>query len=175
MPQQYNPDYDTEHKPEGPSPRSKLMNKIAYAALAIVAIAVGIFIYWAVQPADVAVVNNSPFPVRQVPQTVDKPGVIYVKIDVCKRYSKKGDLRVSYVSSSREIFLPLNDEGLKKGCSNTEYPIPIPKDIVPDTYRLKFRATYDVNPIKQDVQQEFMTQPFKIDPTQNPPVQPAKS
>lgn len=172
-PQQYNPDYDA--KPvEGPNKKTRLANRVAFLSLGIVGIAVIIFTFWGIQSKEVITVNNSPFPTRIENKTANTDGTIYVKIDECKKYDKVGELRVSFISESREIFLPIDQEKLPKGCSDTEYPIKIPKDIIPDTYSIKFRVTYDINPIKQDVTQIFMTQKFKIDGEMTPPAVPVQ-
>lgn len=148
--------------PPKPSRGSKVMNKIVGTALLVVAITLGLFFYWATANTDVLKVNNEPFPTRTIRNHTVAGGVIVLEVDFCKNLDVNGDLRISFVSLSREVFLPETREDNEKGCRKEEVPILIPKEIPPDTYVVKFRATYDINPLKQDVLQEFESLPFEI-------------
>jgi hypothetical protein len=86
-------------------------------------------------------------------------------VNLCKNTDAVGKVRTSFVSQSREIFLPVSDEKLPKGClNNQEVPVLIPKDLPPDTYKVTFRVTYDLNPVKKSVVNEFESRSFVVDP-----------
>lgn len=145
------------------SMRDKVLSKIAYVALALSAIAVGILIYWASANTKVLDIHNAPFPVRTIREHPTAGGVIILKVDYCKTRDINGSLRMSFVSPSREIFLPVTTERGPKGCNKTEVPILVPKEIPADTYRIKFRVTYNINPLKGNIVQEFESQPVVVD------------
>jgi hypothetical protein len=131
----------------------------------LIAIAFGLFIIlrWSFQDIDVLEIHNNPFPARIVNDTTGQTGgIVFLRADYCKNANITGDLRMSYVSSSREVFLPPTKEQLPKGCDSREVPVVIPKELPKDTYRIKFRATYDVNPLKTGEVVNFESQPFTV-------------
>jgi hypothetical protein len=130
-------------------------------ALVIIGIMIAIFVYWGISGREVLVINNQPFPVRTIREHAKADGVIILKVSFCKKIKNEGKVRVSFVSASREIFLPVNNEDSPPGCVDTEVPVLVPKDIPPDTYHIHFRATYKVNPLKT-VTEEFDSKPFEI-------------
>lgn len=142
--------------------RSRFFEKAAWLALIVAALGVGVFLRMSFQSSKVLKVNNSPFPTRAIHSDGGSQHVIVFKIDYCKQQDIHGKIRTSYVSATREVFLPLSDETMPKGCAVKEIPVLVPKDIVPDTYTVKFKVTYDLNPIKEDVVVEFETQPVQI-------------
>ncbi len=146
-----------------PSKSSKWFNRIILAALVVVAIGLGIIFHWSFANDEVLVIKNSPFPARVVADpTGATGGVVFLTADYCKDSSLEGKIRISYVSASREVFLPLAPEKLEKGCNKAEVPVVIPKDLAVDTYKIKFHAIYDINPLKQNVMVDFESQPFKV-------------
>jgi len=148
-----------------PSKKSKLVNKAIVAALVVSMLALFVILRWAVADETPLEIKNSPFPTRTIREHPTAGGVIIMTADYCKHTNATGRLRVSFVSSSREIFQPVVDERGPKGCNKTEFPVLIPKDIPPDTYKVKFRATYDLNPLKRNITQEFESQPVVVNPT----------
>lgn len=136
-----------------------------YIALALIALGVGVLLFWAFQSNKVIKVNNEPFPVRTIREHPTANGVVILKLDFCKLQDVEGDLRISFINQSNEIFLPLTRERAEPGCKITEFPIIIPSNVQPGEYRVKFRIFYDINPLKQQVQNEFTSQPFIIDAT----------
>lgn len=154
---------------DGPSTRDRVFNKFAFAALALVALAVGLMIYWGTANTQVLNIKNAPFPTRTIRDHPTAGGVVILDVDYCKEIDTEGDLRMSFVSASREIFLPVSKERGPKGCNKTEVPVLIPKDIPADTYKVKFRITYDINPLKQNVIQEFESQPVVVDESASNP------
>lgn len=150
---------------EKQSRTSKNINKIISFALIVIAIGIGIMIYWGVQSDKVITLNKDPFPTRTIREHPTAGGVVFLTTDYCKSTSAVGELRTSFVSETREVFLPLSREATKKGCHNNELVILIPKDIEPDTYKIKLRLSYDINPLKRGVTQIFYSYPVIIDPT----------
>lgn len=143
--------------------RGKAINYAAYVALGIAALGVSIFLFWSFQPDDVLQVNNSPFPVRTIREHPTADGVVILNVDFCKTTEVTGEVRTSFVSESKETFLPVGEEKGPTGCTKTEVPILIPTDIASGEYKIKFRAEYRINPIKEVVE-EFETSMFTIDP-----------
>jgi len=149
-------------EPEHPTARTRAMNKLVFVALAVVAVCIGVFLYWSLQSTVVLKVNNNPFPNRVVHDEAMKNEIVILTVDYCKYYNKSGHVRTSYVSSTKETFLPVSDEHLQVGCMKRDVPIIIPKDLEPDTYKIKFRVTYDINPLKTGIVNEFESQSFEV-------------
>lgn len=152
---------DTAH----PTPTTKRINKIIVAALVVIAVCLGVIFSWALQSDDVLEIKELPIPTRTIRDHPTAGGVVILNVDYCKKIDVEGNLRTSFVSSTREVFLPVAKERGPKGCSKVELPVLIPKDIPPDTYEIKLRATYDLNPLKKGVVEEFKSLPVIVDPT----------
>jgi hypothetical protein len=157
-------DIDKPQEIEQPNNTTKFLNWLVGGALVVVAIGLAIILDWSFANENVLVVKNSPFPVRTIREHPEANGVVILNVDYCKNVDIKGRIRTSFVSETREVFLPLSDENIPKGCETREIPVLIPKDITPDTYKIKFRATYDINPLKRGIVSEFETQEFVVDP-----------
>ncbi len=155
-------DVDIIPEQEHPTKVTRVINKFVVLALVIIAVGIGVFLNWSLETSSPLVVKNSPFPARTVPPEASAHDVIVLDIDYCKNTDKQADVRTSYVSETREVFLPIVKEQYDKGCFRQEIPIVIPADLAPDTYRLKFTATYNLNPIRQSVQVIFESQEFTI-------------
>lgn len=151
--------------PDRVSKKSKLITKIVVGALILAAIVVGVIFYWSVQSEDVVDVLEVPIPTRTIRDHPTAGGVVILNLDFCKKQDLKGEMRISFVSSSREAFLPLVRENSPKGCiKDLEYPVLIPKDLPADTYQVKLAPSYDINPVKQDKTEVFLSKPVIIDP-----------
>lgn len=141
---------------------SKVGHWVGFVALGVIALALGILLFWGLSSNDVLEVKNAPFPVRTVRQHASPNGVVILNVDYCKKVSTEGNLRMSFVSPTREVLLPMARERGPKGCFKTEFPVLLPKDITPDTYKVRFRVTYQVNPLKQ-VMEEFESKEFIVE------------
>ncbi len=142
-----------------PTKTNKLLNWLAIGALAVIAIAIGIIMKWSFQDTHVLDIRNNPFPARTVADpTGQTGGIVFLRVDYCKNQAIDGTVRVSYISKSREVFLPVAKEQGPKGCENTELPVVIPLNLLKDDYKIKFHVTYDVNPLKQNVTEDFESQ-----------------
>lgn len=133
----------------------KILKAIIYASLVLLAISTTLLLYWLYQPSNVIEFREQPIPSR-----VDGRTVI-LHINYCKNVSATGRVRTSFVSSSREVFLPAYTDRQPAQCINTEFPILIPKELPADTYRIHFRVDYTINPIKRVVNESDSTQ-FKV-------------
>jgi hypothetical protein len=58
---------------------------------------------------------------------------------------------MSFVSDKTEIFFPVVKERSLRECKTIDAPVILPPQITPGTYHLKFRVTYQVNPLKSVV------------------------
>ncbi len=148
-----------------PSKSSKWLNRFILLALLIIAIGLGVIFRWSFEDTNVLVVKNSPFPVRTIRAHLQDNGVVILNADYCKNLDITGKLRMSFVSTSREVFLPLADERGPKGCNKVDIPVIIPKDLIPDTYKVKFHVIYDINPLKQNIASDFESKEFTVYPT----------
>lgn len=146
------------------SKASKIINKVIAIALILIALGLCVFLKWELADTTVLQVNNAPFPARIIPDTSNgSNGILVLTLDYCKKQPVNGQLRISYVSASREVFLPLTPEKGSVGCNPTkDIPILIPNDLPTDTYQLKFKAVYSLNPLKNNVTETFLSQPVKI-------------
>jgi hypothetical protein len=157
-------DIDVIPVPAHPSKTTRVINKFVVMALMAIAVSLAIFMSWSFESTPLTV-KNSPFPTRGVPPTPAANDVLILDIDYCKNTNKQGQVRASYVSETREIFMPISTEQYDKGCFREDIPIIIPADLPADTYSLRFVATYNLNPLKQRVQVEFSSQEFVISNT----------
>lgn len=142
--------------------RQKIISRLLVTGVLLIAAGVALITYWTLQSDNVLVVHNSPFPTRIIKD--DKgSGVVILSTDYCKNVDINGKVRVSFVSPTREVFLPISDEKQEAGCRKVDVPVVIPKDLLPDTYKIKFRATYNINPFKSAVISEFESKTFKVE------------
>jgi hypothetical protein len=139
---------------------------IGFIALAIVALGIGTFLYWQLASNDVLEVRNNPVPVRSVRPHPSADGVVFLKVDYCKKVRASGLVRTSFVSPTREYFFPVSHDREDPGCHNTEIPVPVPHEVPNGTYHVHFRVTYQVNPLKSVVE-EFDSKPFEVVPNES--------
>ena len=157
-------DIDVIPVPEKQSTRSKVINWVVAGALVVIGLSLAVLLSWAYADENVLRVNNEPFPVRTIRNHPEPGGVVFLNIDLCKTTNVEGTIRTSFVSNTREVFLPLANEEMDKGCFVREIPVAIPSDLEPDTYRVKFSVRYSLNPLKQAVVDEFKSGEFVVDP-----------
>lgn len=158
-------------EPIHPSNAQKWTVRSLYVALIIIALGLGIFLKWSFADSNVLTVNNEPFPVRTVRENPDDNGVVILKVDFCKNTPVEGDLRLSFVSKDREVFLPITRERTPKGCQITEFPIIIPTALEPGTYKVKFKVIYNLNPLKRGISDEFLSKEFTVAPADIKPAE----
>lgn len=151
-------------EPEHQTKKQRWGNRIIYTALILIALSVGVFLKWSFETENVLQINNEPFPVRTIREHPEANGVVILKVDVCKNVDVEGDLRISFVSREREQFLPISKERSPKGCNVTEVPIIIPETLSPGIYKVRFRTVYNINPIKTNIANEFVSREFEVSP-----------
>lgn len=136
------------------------MNKLKvfiYILLLVVVTAVGVFVYWMYQPTEVVKFNK---PITVVPPTAPTGTAVFLNLNYCKKQSVTGLVRASFLSNSTEIFQPQSVDTQKARCYNVNLPVLVPQ-IAPGKYRIKFKATYQLNPLKTEIE-EFTTEEFTI-------------
>lgn len=154
--------YNTMHMKahEMQSTGSRIWAWMAGVSILLIAFGVGVLLFWAFANENVLEVKNSPFPTRVIANTTDR--YIVLDTEYCKNSGIQGKLRMSFVSDTQEVFLPVVDEKLPKGCSENSIPIAIPKSLQAGNYIVKFRATYNINPLKQNITTEFESRKFEL-------------
>lgn len=158
-----NQPFDVDIIPSLPKPTktTRVVNRFAVLSLLVITVVLGIMLSWSFEAQNPLVIKNSPFPTRSIPPNASAD-VVVIDVDYCKNTDKQASVRTSYVGSTREIFMPLVKEQYDKGCYTESIPILIPSSLPPDTYKLRFVATYNINPLKQNVQVIFESQEFTI-------------
>jgi hypothetical protein len=136
----------------------KVINYISYVILAltlILIIAVGLLLYW---PIDPFVVYSQPTMTKDV-FYVGQP--IEFNIDYCKNTDAGATVNYTLIDGVT-YSLPPVDTNRPKGCYNG---VVSAKALIPNipsgTYYLSWKATYHINPLRNFVE-EFQTKPFKI-------------
>lgn len=153
------------------SVRARVAIWIGYAGLALLALAVGLLLYWVYQPKRVLEIKNQPVPIRTIREHATADGVVILKVDYCKNVKAEGRTRLSFVSASREIFLPTSIDRQDPQCAVAEIPILLPHDIPADTYHIHFRVQYQINPLRSVIE-EFDSGSFEVvDQSGNPTVE----
>lgn len=153
---------------EGATSVSKKINFVVYFALIILAFAIGIFLYWQLAASDVLEVKNNPVPVRSIRPHPSEDGIVFLKVDYCKKVKANGVIRTSFISSTREYFFPVSHDREDPSCNITEVPVPVPHEVQPGIYHVHFRITYQVNPLKTVVE-EFDSRSFEVVPSETNP------
>lgn len=156
-------DIDVIPKPVHQTKSAQLANRVIAVFLIVIALGLGIFLKWSFANTDILTINNSPFPARVVADPSGKTGgIVFLKANYCKNVAVDGQLRLSYISASREVFLPVVKEQSPKGCDDKEIPVVIPLNLLKDSYKVKFHVTYDVNPLKTGITNDFESQPITV-------------
>jgi hypothetical protein len=137
-----------------------ILKWLAYGAVAFLALVTALFLYWLYQPSNVLELKETPVPVRTVPPNGDN-GIVILHVKYCKNVEVDGRVRISFVSKSREVFLPVSTDRQPARCLDNELPILIPSELPADTYKIHFRVDYQVNPIKNQLV-EFDSKPFEV-------------
>lgn len=147
-------------EPLRPTKRQKTVNYVVGAALALVGVAVAVFLYWMFTGKDVLKINNNPVPVK--PSFVKSEEKITISIDYCKSMDVPGVVYTRFVSKNTELVVPTTMENTTKGCAVKEFAVPIPSQLTPDVWHLNYRIDYKTNPIST-VREEFNTQDFTVE------------
>jgi len=144
---------------------AKAINLGILFAFITIALGMSVLLCWSLASDKVLDVRNDPFPVRVIDNHTDANDVIILSVDLCKTSDIRGTLRTSFINNNKEIFLPEIKESLAEGCFVREIPVIIPDGLQAGMYKIKFVTTYDINPIKKNVVNEFDSQEFLVNPT----------
>ena len=148
---------------EHPTRKTRVMNKLSLLALLLIACSLAVILRWSFADTNVLEIKNSPFPANIVTDaTKQTGGVVLLNADYCKNKDLTGEVRISYVSKSREVFLPLTQDTMETGCNNAVVPVIIPLNLPKDDYIIKFRVTYKLNPLKQNIFILFESRPVTV-------------
>jgi hypothetical protein len=139
--------------------QSKLLTTILFTLTVVLVATLGTFLYWIYAPTDALTIKNAPFPVRIGSNGADR--VVILKIDYCKNLKATGQVRTSFVSRASETFLPMATDFQPPTCLNTDIPVLIPPTLPSGTYKIHFRITYKVNPIRTTVE-DFSSKSFTL-------------
>lgn len=142
-------------------PGERRVHFIVYIALVIIALGLLTVSYWLLAPSDVLEIKNAPVPIRTIREHPTAEGVVILNVDYCKKVGATGQVRVSFVSQSREIFLPIAVDKAEPKCEKVEVPVLIPHDTPSDTYIIRYYITYKVNPLRSTIEQ-FDSQEFHV-------------
>lgn len=143
-----------------PTHNEKTYSKIAFVALGLVLLVLGVFVYWVFTGRDVITYDNKPFPVK--PEVVKTDGYVTINANFCKTTKVEGRVVRRFVSSNTELLAPTVTENLKTGCyKNIPILVPIPAQIVPGRYHINYRITYQTNPL-HNITEELNTKEFEV-------------
>lgn len=122
----------------------------------------GLLVYWVVEPDKVFEVKGGMVQVISENKTVRTGEKLRTKTSFCKKIEVDGVFRRNFVSSATEIRGPEIPEDIGKACiDDVISEIPLPPQIAPGEYRLKYVATYKINPIKT-VEETYYSEPFMV-------------
>lgn len=136
---------------------------MTYGALSIMALFVGVIVYWSFSTRkQVLVINNDPVTIR--PSEVNAgDGIVYLKVDYCKNAKATGQTKVYLIGETYgakpEVAWP--DDTAAKGCQVLEFPVHIPAQTQTDMYHIVFEVKYQLNPIR-DSYTTFRSRTFKV-------------
>lgn len=134
---------------------------VAHIALAIVAIGVGIMLYWLYSPPkEVITIHKLPVPVSPKPAS---PGqLVSLTYDYCKNANVNGKVYRWLVSDKTRLAAPVESDLTHAGCQKeAKVYISIPPQATPDTYHFHYRVIYEFNPFVIR-EQEWDSEKFEV-------------
>lgn len=142
--------------------KTKWISRVGYVVLVAALVGIGTIAYWLNQPDKVLEIKNQPIPIRTIRPEAHPDGVVILKYSYCKNYDVEGRIRTSFVNDKVEIFLPAATDRTEKICrDDIEVPYVVPPQLTPGKYKMHFRATYKINPLKEAVI-EWDSQEFDV-------------
>ncbi len=141
---------------------------VAYIISALLILITLRLLSWSLQPQEIFKINKDPIPVltKQV-KKYDGAYVVRVEYDFCKMQSVdsiNNGVQPRLVSNKTEIDLKSYTENSDAGCRSFEAPVLLPPQAQPDTYRLEWKACYNLNPLKKNVCEEYRSEEFQVIP-----------
>lgn len=141
--------------------RINFLKWFARVSMALMAVAVGVILFWIFQPPTEAIaVSKVPIPITN---TVISPNTfVTLKYSYCKQVSSIGRISITLVNQTSALMLPTGYEASNKGCyNNTTVVLPVPPQATGGVYHFHFRATYIVNPLRT-ITQDYDTVNFTV-------------
>jgi hypothetical protein len=130
-----------------------------YTALTVLGFGVATFVFWNLQPKDVLTIRG---PVKVKPVVAKGEGAVTLHFDYCKNLDVEGTIQQSFVSNKTELLSPEVQDTQHKICTKDQaVTILIPPQTAPDRYRIKYVATYKINPITTVVE-TFQSEQFDV-------------
>lgn len=146
--------------PDQPT-RHRVVNFMVAGAFIILLGVLGLFLKWSFEDEHILEIKNDPFPT----QIINDPSgnkIVILHANYCKNRTITGKVRTSYVSQTNEVLSPIADENGPKTCQELDLPMVLPKDLPADKYKIKFRVTYSLNPLKKEIVNEFYSTEFEV-------------
>lgn len=144
-----------------PKAKDRFLYIVSSIIIAVAILVSVVLFYWTVlQPSQIYSVKDNRISI--VPPVSTAGSTVEVKFSFCKLIDIDGIITRSFVGEGTEIPGVTKPENVGKACINDiSSPIPIPPQISPGEYRIKYVASYHLNPIK-NVEETFYSEPFKI-------------
>jgi hypothetical protein len=149
-----------EHQLHQADTRNRLLTWSVAIVAALACVAVGLIVFWSLAPDQVIEIKHLPVPV--ITKTVSSDQVMIQRYDLCKVADARGKVERTLVSSVAAVALPTITDTLNEGCiQDAAVPTLLPPQARPDRYRLHYKVTYTLNPLKTVVQ-EWDSEPFQV-------------
>lgn len=148
---------------------NKILMPLSFIVVVLGVLMAILFSFWSLYPYDVFEIKKLPVPVTE-PENIKSGRLIFLDIDFCKYMDVEGKVERFLVSEREVIALPSYTDGAPKGCQEAQVPILLPYTILAQEFRITYKATYQVNPIRTVVE-EFETKSFVIKPIVELPVE----
>lgn len=132
---------------------------LTYILLALAAAYLGLRIFWGLQPANILTIKNNPVPVR--PKEISPEATVIASPQICKTKKAEAAVKRNLVSDTLVQQLPGYTNVLPKGCTSPELAVIIPGNVPDGVYHLEYTITYQINPIKIEVD-HWHTQNFTV-------------
>lgn len=149
-------------------PKKKVEFRIMYSILILIFSILLLVAYWLLMPVKVLEIKKLPVPASQ-PEDIQSGRLVKFTFDYCKYYDTHGVVERTLISERAIVMLPTYPEFTPKGCDVIEAPVILPYTIATQTFHIHYKVTYQVNPVKEVVE-EFDTENFKILPVKSVPV-----
>lgn len=147
--------------------KAPLTIRLAYLVIASISIVVFYIAYlvvtWSYQSDNVIDIKQ---PIEVKGEPVAKDSIVILKIDYCKRIDTKGVVERKLVSDRAEYLFPTTKDATEAECGKIEAPtlLPVlPVGATPGVYHIEYIVTYDINPLKTGIVEEFKTEEFKVE------------
>lgn len=144
--------------------RSRMDKILAYASFVVVGAALlffGTLLYWLLEPADVYQVKGDTIAVN--PTNIKAGGEVILSFSFCKKLDVQGAVTKTFVGDNTEVSARTTWDKLGPTCiKNARTKIPVPDQLSPGEYRVRYIGTYKINPIRT-YKEEHYSEPFIVE------------